>query len=1215
MENTGKTVVGGLSGAALLAFLLGVSSSKPSSSAPQPKPADIVASMPQTMPHESVTLDDSGPWVAVCQEYWTSAGLEPAPVTWSTDPPEAEPGATELTTHGKERDDKVPVLTYPQDPHLEKCKTPDEKVSTIIATAPDPLASHLQLDFDRSITAFQRAATFMGYDFQRYWFPWSAAGVGSDKAGKSADLDQIRLRLQQPGVMIFRRTAKKPSQPDERLAIFIVGETPTQGVNRQQFDNALLYAAQLRAPDSSNNDVDIAGPQFSASLRGMADVLISQRQVGRRPLYRVYSPSASSDSLLNAFSSRLREQNIAHDLVTFEATYRSSLKLMRQLLVSYGYEDSDIAVLVEDQSAFGSAVVKTDRTKVEDQTRASNNLGQEDGNSDENLSEILTLQFPRDLSAIRNAEDAQPLPAQQSGVPSLGVPLSLRETGADGLDSPPAFAREQSAAALDRELQEIVRTVRADQIQVVVLAVSNPLDRVYLFDYLHRAVPDVRLATLDSDVFTLGRPRYVDLRGTIGVTALPLSNTTEVIVRPRLAEDPHKVHVEFSSTPQTGAYLSVLSLLTDPSTRLPTPRPYTPNNCASVSFVGKNGFLPGKLRHVAEQGCVLPNRSGIARVEIGVPLIPWPWTAFSSLLLFMAGYYIYWCRRNALTGHPEVATGWLPRLVAVRGDSKHRLEKLLMLLNISNQLLLLEWLVVTATFGAAFAVAESRDTLSFRQLWDYFKLLQLLNLVLHPGIFVMSLALTVRLTMRLVREYMSRPRDESTRDWPKLFWVNFPISLVYVALTAIAWWRVLGAQRWDLDQLVALRSIDLAGGLSPLAMMAAILLAYTLWSYSQLQRITMMESREVLLYFRPPKTNLEPDPVLTPFETLHDKFRAEVDYASRMKPPIAPLLFALIACSLLRLNIALRGIDGNGLRYWSMFFGVGMLVVVLSISFQQMWAVWRSLRNILKFLNETPVGETFSRLPKEISSMRIWRIGVGHQSLAIQRRTLMELKKVACAPVTVLAKTAGGQAEELTMQTPKAKETETRLNQSLEILQRIEKGDCSVTDNEVQTVRESLNMKLPSTISLLRQNTEDPLASQPLGSYLAYRFLALIQYGLMQIRTMMLLQMFGLACLVICISMYPFQGRQALSMLLTLMFFVLLLILGRLFFEMEGNPILRRLEQPEGESKESGVSFLRVAGRLITVGGVPLLAVLTSQFPSLADFFSTWLSPVSEALK
>ena len=62
-------------------------------------------------------------------------------------------------------------------------------------------------------------------------------------------------------------------------------------------------------------------------------------------------------------------------------------------------------------------------------------------------------------------------------------------------------------------------------------------------------------------------------------------------------------------------------------------------------------------------------------------------------------------------------------------------------------------------------------------------------------------------------------------------------------------------------------------------------------------------------------------------------------------------------------------------------------------------------------------------------------------------------------------------------------------------------------------------------------------------------------------------------------------------------------------FQMDRDPILRRLDHPEGTVG----NFLSVASNLIMVGGIPLLAVLASQFPGVADFFFSWVRPLMGA--
>lgn len=82
-------------------------------------------------------------------------------------------------------------------------------------------------------------------------------------------------------------------------------------------------------------------------------------------------------------------------------------------------------------------------------------------------------------------------------------------------------------------------------------------------------------------------------------------------------------------------------------------------------------------------------------------------------------------------------------------------------------------------------------------------------------------------------------------------------------------------------------------------------------------------------------------------------------------------------------------------------------------------------------------------------------------------------------------------------------------------------------------------------------------------------------------------------------------------MLMSLLFAALLLAIGAMFSQMESDPILGKLEDAEASA---GSSFFRAAGKLLSVGGVPLLAVLASQFPAFAEMISRWIKPVSEAL-
>ena len=101
---------------------------------------------------------------------------------------------------------------------------------------PDPIQSHLGLDFDRRIDAIEAAALDAGFLIDQFWVPWTGALPPPE------DIDQARaervlrqMRLRQPGLQIFR------SRDDENRALFLflVGETITLGINKAQLSNAI----------------------------------------------------------------------------------------------------------------------------------------------------------------------------------------------------------------------------------------------------------------------------------------------------------------------------------------------------------------------------------------------------------------------------------------------------------------------------------------------------------------------------------------------------------------------------------------------------------------------------------------------------------------------------------------------------------------------------------------------------------------------------------------------------------------------------------------------------------------------------------------------------------------------------------------------------------------------------------------------------------------
>jgi hypothetical protein len=69
MENVNKSVLGGLGGAALVALLLMSPTSKPTGSTAGASAKPIASEETKAKAHSSPLIDDSGPWIAFCQDY------------------------------------------------------------------------------------------------------------------------------------------------------------------------------------------------------------------------------------------------------------------------------------------------------------------------------------------------------------------------------------------------------------------------------------------------------------------------------------------------------------------------------------------------------------------------------------------------------------------------------------------------------------------------------------------------------------------------------------------------------------------------------------------------------------------------------------------------------------------------------------------------------------------------------------------------------------------------------------------------------------------------------------------------------------------------------------------------------------------------------------------------------------------------------------------
>ena len=114
----------------------------------------------------------------------------------------------------------------------------------VIATLPDPQKTHLALTFDRLIESrIQQAASQECLTYDSSWLPWQFHEPYYTGHQDQEDADQEHEEaIRQPGILLFRDSGGgKCGFSKPTVALFIVGETPTGGVDKEQFVDAINW--------------------------------------------------------------------------------------------------------------------------------------------------------------------------------------------------------------------------------------------------------------------------------------------------------------------------------------------------------------------------------------------------------------------------------------------------------------------------------------------------------------------------------------------------------------------------------------------------------------------------------------------------------------------------------------------------------------------------------------------------------------------------------------------------------------------------------------------------------------------------------------------------------------------------------------------------------------------------------------------------------------
>jgi hypothetical protein len=488
------------------------------------------------------------------------------------------------------------------------------EIGWFVATVPDPVETSLSFRFDESVDSIERALATRGYVLERWRLPWAeplakeADAHPTEKAAaklsraivsmKPGDSSKAHPAPGDPALLVFRQ--QQPTDPASSplfLLVFLVTETPTQGVDRLALLESLdlgegCLAARKDAGVAADRVIRVLGPCFSGSMSSLRES-IREWLDGRKESasaasyqFEVISGSASAfdkDGFQKAFQGRKPVVE-----VKFASTVHRSETLKRAILAYLGRRehDEDVAILSEINTGFGEAIAARGAKLLF-------NKG------------LLRLQYPLHIAEIRERYRSQ-------GIFGGGAADLLKATGelrgrvdSNGKvrDVLPDQTSEWTAVAENRMLTQTLKYLEDSRFKYIGIISTDPNDTVFLARLISRYCPDARVFTVSSDLLYLDPDSISDLRGMIVGSTYPLYAPNHVWSGSNASSRGQVFSSEFAQGVYNAAILQVARIVGDDERKdlieYEIPRSLRPSGVADpgrppvwISVVGERALYP-----------------------------------------------------------------------------------------------------------------------------------------------------------------------------------------------------------------------------------------------------------------------------------------------------------------------------------------------------------------------------------------------------------------------------------------------------------------------------------------------------------------------------------------------------------------------------------------------------------------------------------------------
>lgn len=1151
------------------------------------------------------------------------------------------------------------------------CVPKNTPVAFLIASVPDPKTTNLSLYFDRIVESLMWAVGDCGYSFEQYWLPWDnlpemPLETLSDWNCRRAGLEKL---ADQPGILVFRRrpTARRT---EPVLVAFLVPETPTGGISKPALDNALGDLQTIAKQSGTTvKDILMAGPTFSGSLGPLAVELTPFLKTNPTLGLTIVSGHVTSEKAIQNFGKALGdESNRVQYGSSIENDERAS-KLFFEYVNKRWYRPHEVAILSEDETAYGYLAPALPTTGDDRENKlllryprqiARLRNAYQDGNGSSQGPDSSVVEGVR--FTLKNASDTSPIQLPKDIIDDFSQQQSPASQQA---------ALAQISSDLRRERADYTGIFATDVLDSLFLArylrLSFPDNRIFTFDsdllFVREGETAPFTGILSITNYPLfgrnqhwtkaqlagGVPRRIQFtsryaEGEYNASRYLLQKDLkdwdeeqdgEFLLEYSRPRNPHgdqpalwltalgrdgywPVALLDSGKPATPDYPSSLFTSSHPPKNNEELHPERPSRAWFILFWLVLMFSFAHCIYVFFLMCepleVTPAQPAPARLPWMVRAAQWVYARIKPDELPPA------------QGQPK--PGVLVRAVRftfrILRDSCRVLRALLRVYPSGSHsptgyeipfLLMATLATACVVFFLTFCLSiywTSAPQENWAIWYGGFARLALVLLI------VLAVALTVRSRITIVK---SPGNPEIERTSLKQYWPITILAIAFAIFFCVVVQLLIQDKAYETGYFFAYRSLSLASGVSPAAPVLLLAMVYFYWTWVHLWR-------ENLIWQRRPAQQIN-DNNLDPKAKEHIK-RVEECLANIFSPKVwrPALLFFVSWLLVLEPWYPVRSIEYRlfdflyivelALLYW-------MMAVVWS---QFIWC-WRHFQKFLQWLERSPIRNAFSRLRKEASwvplvskprelqlfiSARAWdtlralrtfdpetlprgpekdrltELQVLLNQPQSQPDTLSEQLEAALAGGKELSRVTYGQVQE------QLEQAAAHVRRQLEDFDW-KNGDSDSVQRELDSIPKK---QLTASERLLILKEE----------FVAYRYLMFIRYVFRHLRNLLRFVIVGFIFTVISLHSYPFLGLRWIGVVCWLVLVTLGTGVGFVFAQMDRDAILSRLT--ETKANEVGKNFFL---RMLQFGALPLLTLVTTQFPAVGRLLSSWLQPALQALR